>query len=84
MVAKPTILLADEPNCNLDSKTTLCVMRLFQESKEEKVTTMIVTHEPDVASYCKCIVELWDGAILRGEQVLERSFADRIQVGGAA
>lgn len=64
LINKPSILLADEPTGNLDSKSSKTVMELFQKiNKENKVTTMMVTHEPLAASYCNRILFIKDGAI---------------------
>jgi len=72
LVTQPAILLADEPTGNLDSRTTLEVMSLFQEINEQGVTVLMVTHEEDVAVYCKRVIELRDGAVIRDEPVLQR------------
>ena len=69
LVTQPAILLADEPTGNLDSRTTLEVMSLFQELNAQGVTILMVTHERDVASYCKRVIELRDGAVIRDEPV---------------
>lgn len=64
LINKPSILLADEPTGNLDSKSSKTVMELFQKiNKENKVTTMMVTHDPLAASYCSRILFIKDGAI---------------------
>ncbi|MDB0439416.1 bacitracin ABC transporter ATP-binding protein [Clostridioides difficile] len=64
LINKPSILLADEPTGNLDSKSSKTVMELFQKiNKENKVTTMMVTHDPLAASYCNRILFIKDGAI---------------------
>ncbi|HBG5343732.1 TPA: ABC transporter ATP-binding protein [Clostridioides difficile] len=64
LINKPSILLADEPTGNLDSKSSKVVMELFQKiNKENKVTTMMVTHDPLAASYCSRILFIKDGAI---------------------
>ena len=65
LVTNPSLVLADEPTGNLDSKTTVEVMKLFQELNEEGVTIILVTHEDEVARYAKRIVELRDGKIIR-------------------
>lgn len=65
LVTNPSLVLADEPTGNLDSKTTVEVMALFQELNEEGVTILLVTHEDEVARYAKRIVELRDGKIIR-------------------
>lgn len=64
LINRPSILLADEPTGNLDSKSSKTVMELFQKiNKENKVTTMMVTHDPLAASYCSRILFIKDGAI---------------------
>ena len=63
LINNPSILLADEPTGNLDSKSSKVVMELFQKiNKENKVTTM-VTHDPLAASYCSRILFIKDGSI---------------------
>ncbi|WP_027623780.1 ABC transporter ATP-binding protein [Clostridium lundense] len=64
LIHNPTLLLADEPTGNLDSKSAKTVMELFEKiNKEEKVTTMMVTHDPLSASYCNRILFIKDGSI---------------------
>ncbi|EKO1913717.1 ABC transporter ATP-binding protein [Clostridium botulinum] len=64
LIHNPSLLLADEPTGNLDSKASKTVMELFEKiNKEEKVTTMMVTHDPLAASYCNRILFIKDGAI---------------------
>jgi putative ABC transport system ATP-binding protein len=75
LVTHPTLLLADEPTGNLDSRTTIGVMALLQTLNDQGVTVVIVTHEPDVAQYAKRIVELRDGRILRDHAVDNRRSA---------
>jgi putative ABC transport system ATP-binding protein len=75
MVTSPTLLLADEPTGNLDSKTSVEVMAIFQELNEQGITLLIVTHEPDVARYAKRIVEVRDGKIIRDHAVTARRSA---------
>ncbi len=72
LVTHPTLLLADEPTGNLDSRTTISVMALLQALNDQGVTVVIVTHEPDVAQYAKRIVELRDGRIVRDHAVDDR------------
>jgi len=71
LVNKPAILLADEPTGNLDTKTSVEIMSLFQDLNENGMTIVLVTHEPDIASYTKRIVEMRDGEVLRDEPVLD-------------
>lgn len=64
VIHNPTLLLADEPTGNLDSKSAKTVMELFEKiNKKEKVTTMMVTHDALSASYCSRILFIKDGAI---------------------
>jgi putative ABC transport system ATP-binding protein len=77
LVTEPTLLLADEPTGNLDTRTSLDVMALFQELNDRGITILLVTHEHDIAQYAKRIVELRDGHIVRDEPVAERRRAAR-------
>jgi len=63
LVNKPSIILADEPTGNLDSKTSIEIMALFEEIYNLGNTIIIVTHEPDIAQYVHRIVRLRDGKI---------------------
>ncbi len=63
LVNRPSIILADEPTGNLDSKTSFEIMDLFEELHEKGNTIIIVTHEPDIAKRSKRIVRLRDGLI---------------------
>ena len=75
LVSQPAILLADEPTGNLDTRTSIEVMALFQELNEQGITVLVVTHEHDVARYVKRVVELRDGFIIRDEPVQDRRTA---------
>jgi putative ABC transport system ATP-binding protein len=75
LVTRPTLLLADEPTGNLDSRTTREVMALFQELNDQGITILLVTHEPDVADYARRIVEVRDGRIRRDHPVENRRSA---------
>ena len=72
LVTEPMLLLADEPTGNLDSHMTVEIMALFQELNDQGITIVLVTHEPDVAQYCKRIVEVRDGRIKRDHPVVDR------------
>jgi putative ABC transport system ATP-binding protein len=65
LVGNPSILLADEPTGNLDSKTSAEIMALFDELHAQGQTVVVVTHEPDIAAYCKRTVRLSDGKIVQ-------------------
>jgi putative ABC transport system ATP-binding protein len=69
LVTSPTLILADEPTGNLDSRTTLEVMALFQELNDQGITILLVTHEPEVSQYAKRIVDMRDGRIRRDHAV---------------
>jgi putative ABC transport system ATP-binding protein len=60
----PAVLLADEPTGNLDSKTSVQIMQLFQELHEQGKTVILVTHEPDIAQFAKSQIVVKDGKIL--------------------
>ena len=72
LVNEPRLLLADEPTGNLDSKTSVEVMGVFQRLNEQGITIVMVTHELDVASYCKRILVVRDGLVVRDEPVANR------------
>ncbi len=63
MVNKPSIILADEPTGNLDSETSVEIMRLFDKIHQLGNTIILVTHEPDIALFAKRIIKLKDGMI---------------------
>jgi putative ABC transport system ATP-binding protein len=78
LVTRPSLLLADEPTGNLDVRTTADVMALFQSLNDEGVTLVIVTHEDEVAGWCKRAVVLRDGQIAEDRQVAQRRAADAL------
>ena len=67
LVNNPSIILADEPTGNLDSKTSYSIMDLFQELHDKGNTIIMVTHEDDIAHYAHRIVRLRDGLIEKDE-----------------
>ncbi|WP_319550347.1 ABC transporter ATP-binding protein [Desulfogranum marinum] len=69
LVTQPSLIFADEPTGNLDSRTTLEVLTLFQQLNREGMTLVMVTHEPEVAQYVGRLVELRDGQLLKDERV---------------
>jgi len=69
LVTQPTLLLADEPTGNLDSRTSIEVMALFQALNEQGITVIIVTHEPDIAQYAHRVIEVRDGQIIHDHSV---------------
>ena len=83
LVTDPSIVLADEPTGNLDSKSGIEVMALLQELNAAGITVVIVTHDANVARHSQRIVELRDGAIVRDERVADRVIASEelVQLG---
>src|SRR5262245_11448983 len=75
LVNRPSILLADEPTGNLDSKVTAEVMALLQGLNDAGTTIVFVTHEPDVAQYAKRRVVFKDGEIVTDEPIKDRAVA---------
>lgn len=78
LVTQPALLLADEPTGNLDSRTSIEVMRIFQRLNEQNITIMLVTHEHDIAQYAKRIVTFRDGRIRSDVPVLQRLVAEEV------
>jgi putative ABC transport system ATP-binding protein len=64
LVSRPEVLLADEPTGNLDTRTSIELMGLFQELNESGITIVMVTHELDIAAYCKRMVVMRDGQVI--------------------
>lgn len=67
IVNRPSVLMADEPTGNLDTKTTLEIMKIFQDLNDAGTTIVMVTHEPEMAEYTKRIVHFRDGVFERNE-----------------
>lgn len=75
LVSRPEVLLADEPTGNLDTRTSIEIMGLFQELNDSGITIIMVTHELDIAAYCKRIVVMRDGQIISDTHNLDRRSA---------
>lgn len=75
LVNQPRVLLADEPTGNLDTRTSIEVMGVFQSLNDRGITVVMVTHELDVASFARRKVVMRDGLVRTDEAVIERSFA---------
>jgi putative ABC transport system ATP-binding protein len=72
LINDPQILLADEPTGNLDSKTSVEIMGVFQKLNEQGITIVMVTHELDIAQYCKRNLIMRDGRLVSDIQVANR------------
>ncbi|MBU3803980.1 MAG: ABC transporter ATP-binding protein [Candidatus Cellulosilyticum pullistercoris] len=72
LVNNPAIILADEPTGNLDSKSSVEIMKIFQGLNDEGVTIVMVTHEPDIAEFTKRKVVFRDGIIIDDVPILTR------------
>lgn len=66
LINRPPVLFADEPTGNLDSKTSVDVMNMFEELHEEGITMILVTHSADVAKCAKRTIQIRDGEIIKG------------------
>jgi putative ABC transport system ATP-binding protein len=75
LINQPEVLLADEPTGNLDSRTSVEIMVIFQQLNERGITVIMVTHELDIAAYAKRNVMMRDGVILDDHLVSQRSDA---------
>ncbi len=64
LVSSPKMILADEPTGNLDSRTSVEIMALFQELWRSGITLVLVTHEPDIAAYASRVLVVKDGRII--------------------
>src|SRR5262249_33836587 len=78
LICEPQLILADEPTGALDSKTSVEIMAIFQRlNREQGMSVVIVTHEPDIAHYSDRIITFKDGHILSDEIVKQPRDADR-------
>ena len=76
LVNQPSILLADEPTGNLDSKTSEEIMGIFQRlNREMGITIIMITHEPDIASFAKRVIHFRDGKIVDDHRNSAQSLA---------
>jgi putative ABC transport system ATP-binding protein len=75
LVNHPSLLLADEPTGNLDSRTSIEIMDAFQSLNDKGITIAMVTHEPDIARYTKRNVVMRDGVIVSDTRVEDRNNA---------
>jgi putative ABC transport system ATP-binding protein len=76
LVNDPEVLLADEPTGNLDSRTSVEIMAIFQQLNERGITIVMVTHEQDIAAYARRNVVMRDGILLSDKAVTQRALAE--------
>ncbi len=76
LINDPEMVLADEPTGNLDSRTSIEIMGIFQQLNERGITIVMVTHEQDIASYARRNVVMRDGIVLSDRVVTQRSAAE--------
>ncbi|MEN3370511.1 MAG: putative transport system ATP-binding protein [Verrucomicrobiota bacterium] len=72
LINDPEVLLADEPTGNLDSRTSVEVMEIFQTLNAKGITIVMVTHEPDIAAYARRNIVMKDGLVLKDRMVVQR------------
>ncbi|MEP7105330.1 MAG: ABC transporter ATP-binding protein, partial [Chloroflexota bacterium] len=68
LVTEPAILLADEPTGNLDSESSVEIMRLLTQLNDSGRTVVLITHEPDIAAFAKRVVRLRDGLVVSDQR----------------
>jgi putative ABC transport system ATP-binding protein len=78
LVNDPAIILADEPTGNLDSRTSIDVMSVFQELNDKGKTIIMVTHEPDLAEFSQRTIMLRDGYIIQDKILKKRRNAQEV------
>jgi putative ABC transport system ATP-binding protein len=76
LVNNPKFILADEPTGNLDSKSSVEIMAIFQAMHSKGITIIIVTHEEEIATYTQRIVRFFDGKIIADERI------NQVKIGG--
>lgn len=78
LVNRPSILLADEPTGNLDSRTSVEIMEIFQNLNDKGLTIVLVTHEHDIAQFAKRVLVFRDGKIRKDDAVTNRPRASAV------
>ena len=79
LVNQPSLILADEPTGNLDSRTSVEIMEIFQSlNRERNLTILLVTHEPDIARFANRVVLFRDGKVRRDAPVEDRADAAEV------
>lgn len=77
LITSPSLLLADEPTGNLDTRTSIEIMGIFQRlNRERGLTVLVITHEPDIAAYAHRVISCRDGQIIADHPVAHRRDAE--------
>src|SRR5579862_8633549 len=85
LINHPAVLLADEPTGNLDTRTSHEIMEIIRRlNREQGVTVIVVTHEPDIAAYADRVITMRDGRILSDEHQVAVVTPDRAETGAAS
>jgi putative ABC transport system ATP-binding protein len=80
LALQPALLLADEPTGNLDSRTSIEIMGVFQRLNDEGITIVMVTHEVDIANFTRRIIVMRDGRVVKDAPVQNRlSASEQLQ-----
>jgi putative ABC transport system ATP-binding protein len=83
LVKNPSILLADEPTGNLDSQSSEDIMAILQRlNRDEGITVVVVTHEPDIAAVTRRVISMRDGLVIQDQPVSEAAFQGVAAIGG--
>ena len=78
LVNKPSILLADEPTGNLDSRTSVEIMEILERLNDRGLTIVLVTHEHDISQFARRTIQFRDGRVRRDELVVNRQTASQM------
>ncbi|MCC7103679.1 MAG: ABC transporter ATP-binding protein [Chloroflexi bacterium] len=81
LVNNPSVILADEPTGNLDSRTSVEIMAILQRLNERGATIVLVTHEPDIAEHCSRIVTFRDG-VVQSDRVVDEPVSAAVRLAG--
>ncbi len=78
LINDPALILADEPTGNLDTRTSVEIISLFQQMNRQGMTVVLVTHEPDIAAYATRVLTFRDGRLLHDQPVTTRRDAEEM------
>jgi putative ABC transport system ATP-binding protein len=78
LVNEPSLILADEPTGNLDTKTSVEIMDLLQKLNQRGITIILITHEKDIASFAKRNITFRDGKIVKDEPAISPKSAEEV------